>query len=127
MSLTQLEQLVLAHYLANGAQDLSIAPRFYPHGELILIVEDKINLGARRFGVKAGMACKNPAREFVDTMVEREAFSSVKNDFGGTMHQFRPDSYRRALGELQQTDPIVAKAREQGPEFWPQAFAQATG
>ncbi len=48
MSLSDLEQHILAYYVAGAAKDLTAAPRFYPFGELILIVEDKMQVATRK-------------------------------------------------------------------------------
>ena len=89
MSLSALEEHVLAFYLANGAEALKMDPRFWPYGELVLIVEDKIQFATRSFGFKVGRAGPNAARAFLDLMIERGGFSTARNDYGSTMHQYQ--------------------------------------
>jgi hypothetical protein len=123
MSLTDREQHVLAYYLANGAQDFTMVGRFFPHGELVLVLQDKIQVANRKFGTKASMACPKAAAALLDTLIEKQAFSTTPNKFGGTMHQFQPDIYPKVLKELREANPIVQKAEAAGPDFWPEAFA----
>jgi hypothetical protein len=123
MNLSDTEQLVFAYYLANGAQELNMVGRFWPYGELTMVIEDKVRVATRKFGMKAGSACPNVARAFLDQMIEREAFSTAKNKFGGTMHQYQPDAYAKCVKELQATNPIVQQAQAAGAGFWDDAFA----
>jgi hypothetical protein len=122
MALSELEQLVFAYWVANGAQDFAMVGRFWPYGELTMLLEDKIRVATRPFGKPAGAAAANATRAFLDHMIEKEGFSTVKNKFGGAMHQYQPDAYRSALKALQESDPIVVKARAAGAGFWEEAF-----
>ena len=124
MSLTQAEQLVFSHFVANGAQDFNMVGRFWPYAELVLVIEDKMRLGTRKFGFKADMACPKAARAFLDLLLEREAFSTIKSDLGGTMHQFQTEPYRALLAELRENDPLIAKRQPGGAEAWKAAFAE---
>jgi hypothetical protein len=125
VSLSDLEQHVLAYYVATAAKELSIAPRWYPHGELILIVGDKIEVGLRPFGRKVRAASKAAAAAFVDRMIAEGAFTTQKNDFGGTMHQFQPASYKQAVANWQSSDPLIGQAADDGS--WQSRFAALTG
>jgi hypothetical protein len=124
MSLSEIEQHVFAHYVANAAQDLTMVPRAWPYGELVLIIEDKVQLATRPFGFKAAMACPNVARAFLDLMIERQGFSTLDNGFGGSMHRYQGEPYRNGLRDLQQTDPIIQQAQAEGAGFWEEAFAR---
>jgi hypothetical protein len=123
MSSNEIEQTLLAHYVANGANELTAAPRFYPRGELVLIVEDKILVGARPFGIKVRGRSRAAAELFLDHMIEAGAWSTKTNDFGGTMHQFQPDAYKAVLKAWQDSDPVIARARAGADSFWADTFA----
>jgi hypothetical protein len=126
MDLNEIEQHVLAYYIAGAAKELTIAPRYFPHGELILVIADKIEVAVRRFGRKVMARSKPAAATFLDTMIEREAFSTTRNDFGGTMHRFQADHYRAVLKEMQDASPIIQKAAAQGDPFWSETFQALT-
>ena len=126
MRLSALEEHVLAYYLANAAEALQMDPRFWPYGELILIVEDKIGFATRAFGFKVGRAAPNAARAFLDLMIERGGFSTAKNDYGSTMHQYQKKRYEASIRELQVVNPICMKANAAGPEYWETAFSELT-
>ena len=124
--LNTLQAHLFAYYAGGAAKDLSAAPRFYPHGELILIVSDKIQVAARKFGRKVVAAAKDVAAAYVDQMIAAGAWSTVKNDFGGTMHQFQEPAYKAALAAIVAADPIIAAAAAAGPDFWETTFAGLT-
>ena len=126
MSTDQIDQTLAAHSVAHGANELTAAPRFYPRGELILIVEDKILVGARPFGVKVRGRAKAAAELFLDRMIAAGAWSTTTNDFGGTMHQFQPDAYKQALKDWQASDPAITAAAAGGDSYWADAFAALT-
>ena len=94
MNLSGLEQHVFAYYVANAAEQLNMVPRYWPYGELKLLVEDKVQVAMRKFGLKAKMASPNVARVLLDLLIERDASSTVKNEHGGTMHQYQSANYR---------------------------------
>jgi hypothetical protein len=125
MNLSETEELVFAYFVANGAQEFAMVGRFFPYGELVLVLEDKIRVATRKFGAKAGRAPSSVARAFLDLLIEQGAFSTVKNKFGGAMHQYQPDAYVKCLKDLRETNPIVVKAQAAGPGFWDEAFAAA--
>jgi hypothetical protein len=125
-SLTPLQCHVLAHYTSGQAKELSIATRWYPHAELIMIIEDKIGVSSRKFGRKAVAAAKAAATEFVDGMIATGAWTTQQNDFGGTMHQFQVEAYRTALAAHNAADPVVAAASAGDDTFWADAIAQLT-
>ena len=127
MSLTELEQHIYAYYVAGDAAQFSAAPRFYPYGELILIIEDKIQVATRKFGSRATSKAKTVANALLDQLIEAGAYSTKQGEFGGTMHQFQGDAYRAFLKEQQESNPIILKAKDAGPEYWEQAFATLTG
>ena len=123
MSLTDLQAHVLAHYLATAAKDLNPAPRWYPYGELILIVEDKVAVASRKFGLAAKGCAKVVGTAFLDQMIAAGGWETKQNDFGGAMHQFQTDAYRKALKVMQDGDPLVQQALAGGEGFWAEAFA----
>lgn len=126
MNLSELEQTVLAYYASGQAKDLTVAPRWYPYGELILIMEDKVSIAVRKFGFKARGAAKAAATAFLDMMIEKGAWATKQNDFGGSMHQYQMDAYPRVLGEFNAGNPIVQAAAAGGESFWADRFAELT-
>jgi hypothetical protein len=48
-TLTPIEAHVLAYYLQGGATTLDISGRWYPHGELVMIIADKMQVATRKF------------------------------------------------------------------------------
>ena len=125
--LSELEQHVLAYYVAGAAQDLNMVGRFWPTGELGMLIGDKIQVATRKFGTKASMASTKVARAFADDMIACGGFSTKHGDFGSTMHQFQADKYKECLAKMRETNPIVQKAQAGGPDFWAEAFAEVTG
>ena len=126
MNLSGLEQHVFAYYVANAAEQLNMVPRYWPYGELKLLLEDKVQVAVRKSRLKAKMASPNVARVLLDLLIERDAFSTVKNEHGGTMHQYQTANYRSCVRELQETDPVILKAKAAGPGYWEEAFAALT-
>ncbi|MEW9853940.1 hypothetical protein [Novosphingobium sp. M1R2S20] len=124
MSDTDLIDHVVAYYVAGAANDLNVATRWYPYGELVLIIEDKVSVATRKFGSKVRGKSKAAGTVFLDSMIAKDAWEAKTNDFGGQMHQFQADKYRAALSDWQNSDPIIAKAKAEGPEYWEKAFAQ---
>jgi hypothetical protein len=123
VNLSEVERLVFAYYVANGALELNMVGRFWPYGELVLVIEDKVQLATRKFGVKANLAGPKVARALLDVLLEHQAFSTVKSDLGSTMHQYQKDNYRKCITDLQAADPLIAKAQSTGPAYWEEAFA----
>ncbi len=121
--LTPLEAHVMAYYLSDAANTLDISGRFYPHGELVMIIADKMQVATRKFGRKAGAATRGAATAFVDHMIAEGAWTTKQNDFGGTMHQFQGEAYRAALKAMQASDPVLASVNDD----WEGAFAALTG
>lgn len=122
--MTDLTDHMIAYYVAGPASDLNIATRWYPYGELTLIIEDKFNIATRKFGFKVRSQSKAAGKAFLDDMIAREAWATTENEFGGRMHQFQADKFRDAIKELKASDPIIAKAEAEGPEFWDKAFGE---
>jgi hypothetical protein len=127
MSLTELEQHVYAYYVAHDANQYATAPRFYPYGELVLVIADKVQVATRKFGRPVHSKSKTAAGALLDKLIASGAYSTKQNDFGGSMHQFQGDAYKAFLREEQASDPIIVAAKDAGPEFWDQAFARLTG
>lgn len=125
--MNELEHHVFAYYVQGAANDLNIAGRFYPRSELVFIVADKIQVATRKFGRKVASQDKAAATAFLDHMIEKGAFSTKQNDFGGTMHQFQTPAYKQELKALQENDPIVRQAKEGGEGFWQDRFAALSG
>ena len=117
---------MIAYYVAGAANDLNIATRWYPYGELSLIMEDKFNIATRKFGMKVRSQSRAAGKKFLDTLIEKGAWATTENEFGGRMHQFQADKFRAAIKELQAGDPIIVKANAEGPDFWDKAFGELT-
>jgi hypothetical protein len=124
MTLNPLEANILAFFLGGAAQELVIAGRYFPRGELNAIIDDKFQMATRRFGFKVKSKTKPAAIAFVDHMIETGAWSTKQQDFGGTMHQFQPDIFRRELKAMQDADLIVQEAKDGGETFWADRFAE---
>ena len=127
MSLSELEQHILAHWLASDAPAFTMAPRFYPYGELTLILNDKIQVATRKFGTKVTAHTKPAANAFIDALIERGGLSTQKGKFGGTMHQYQADAYPRIVAEMAAADPIVEQGKTGGAEFWEAKFGELGG
>jgi hypothetical protein len=117
--LTAIEAHVLAYYVQGAATTLDISGRFYPHGELVMIIADKMQVATRKFGRKAGAATRAAATAFVDHTIAAGAWTTKQNDFGGTMHQFQGDVYKRALMVMQESNAVLASVGDD----WEAAFA----
>ncbi len=124
--MNDLENHVLAYYAAGHAKDLVINPRWYPYGELVLVLEDKMTVAVRKFGRKARSACKGAATAFLDGMIAKGAWDTKENEFGGRMHQFNADAFKKALGDLAASDPVARKAAAEGDGYWETAFEKLT-
>ena len=122
MSLSDYEKIVFAYYVEKAALDLKMVPRFWAYVELINLIEDKVQVLVRKRGPKARKACGAVAKVFVDALIEGGGFSNVKNEFGGTMHQYQAAAYANGVKAIQQNDPIVQSARIAGDEYWDKAF-----
>ena len=126
MTLTPLQSHVLAYYLAHSAKDFAMSGRWFPYGELELILADKVKVDVRAFGKAAQDSAKPAATFYLDHMIAAGGFSSKAQKFGGTMHQYDTEPFRAALDKLKAADPVLAKAAAAGPEFWQTTFASLT-
>lgn len=122
--MSDLTDHILAYYIAGPASDLSVAPRFYPYGELQLIFDDKVSVAVRKFGPKVRKHSKEAGKAFIDRMIETGAWSKTESEYGGSMHQFQADRFKVVLREEQAANPIILKAKAEGPEFWEKAFSE---
>ena len=123
--MTDLEKAINAYFLAGPANDINIAGRWFPKSEVVLIIDDKFQQAVRRFGPKAKGATKPVATAFVEHMIDKGGWATKANDFGGTMHQWQMDTFRKELKALQDADPLVQASQGAGPEFWADTFAAA--
>jgi hypothetical protein len=127
MSLDPIQHAVFAYYVSGQANELNIAPRWYPYGELVLIVEDKISVAVRKFGMKARGSAKTVSKHLLDLMIEKGGWTTKHNEYGGSMHQFQPDVFKATLREVQASDPLIVEAQGKGLEFWTGKFEALTG
>jgi hypothetical protein len=125
MSLNELEEKVLAYYLAGPAGDLNMVGRFWPNAELKMIIEDKVQLATRPFGARVSGCAKPVAAALADQLIEAGAFSTQAGKFGDRMHQFQADRYSVVLEQLRSENPIVQEARTGGADYWPRVFGAA--
>ena len=123
----ELEQYILAYYLAHGAQNLEIAGRFYTRLDLVGSIGDKIKLGTRKFGREVTSRAVPVAKMFLQVMIERGAFTTVEQKIGADMHQFQSKIYRQVLRELEEDNEIIRRSRVEGEDFWANRFASLTG
>ena len=125
--LNELEAHIFAYYISSGlGRDFTAAPRRFPYGELVLVLEDKIKVATRKFGFKVTMRAKAVANALLDRLIAEGGYDTKENDFGGTMHQFQPDAYRALLAQWSAADPVSRQAEAGGPEYWETAFARLT-
>lgn len=123
MSLTEVEQTAYAYYLAHDANQFTVTGRFYPYGDLVLVIADKVQVATRKFGRQVHSKSSNVAKVWLDRLIETGAYSTKQNEFGGSMHQFQPDLYKTVLRQEQDADPIIQKANDGGPDFWAETFS----
>jgi hypothetical protein len=124
--LTPLEDHILAYYLFNGADALNMDPRWWPPIELSSIIEDKVRFAVSRFDVNSRVAVDNVARAFLETLIERGAFSTSESNYG-PMYQFQRPAFRAWLTEAREANPIIARASMEGPDFWQRTFDSLKG
>jgi hypothetical protein len=126
--MTDLIDHMIAYYVAGPANDLEIATRWYPYGDLATIVEDKFMIATRKFGMKVRSQSKVAGKQFLDAMLEKGAWIGKDNGYGGQMYQFQSAAFKAALREQQASDPviapIIAKAAAEGPDYWAKAFGE---
>jgi hypothetical protein len=126
MELNALEQLIRSYYLAKGAAQFHMDPRYWPPLELSHIIEDKVRFAVSRFDLDNRAAVDNAAKAFLQVLIERQAFSTSESPYG-PMYQFQPAVYRDYLNEAQNADPIIAQAQAAGSDFWQQQFEALKG
>ncbi len=124
--LNDLEKTITAYFLSGAANDVNIATRWWPYKELLLTIDDKFQMAVRKFGMKARNATKPAAQAFIDHMIAKGGWTSKDNEFGGTMHQFQLDAFRKEVKELQAANPILQEAAQGGETFWQDKFAAVT-
>ncbi len=127
MSLTEVEELAYAYYLAHDANQFNVTGRWYPHGELVLVIGDKVQVATRKFGRQVHSKANNVSRVWLDRLIETGAYATKQNEFGGSMHQFQPDTYKTVLRQEQAANPIIQEAEGKGPDFWTEKFAALVG
>ena len=121
MSLNELEDHIFAFYLAHGGLELNLSERFCSYRELNLLVGDKVRFAMRRFGGDVTVACENVAGAFVDLLIQQEALSKTENSLG-IAYRSDPRTLRAFVKDLHDSNPIVQKAQNGGPDFWQYAF-----
>ena len=122
--MTDLIDHMIAYYVAGPANDLEIATRWYPYGDLATVIEDKFMIATRKFGMKVRSQSKVAGKQFLDAMIEKGAWAAKDNGYGGQMYQFQSGAFKAALRDQQAGDPIIAKAAAEGPDYWAKAFGE---
>lgn len=124
--LNPLQAHVLAYYSSGQGIDLNIATRWFPRSEVVNNMDDKMQQAVRKFGMAARKAARPAAEVFVTFMLEHGGWASQENEFGGSMHSFRLDEYRKALDAFNAANAIVTEAAAGGETFWADTFAALT-
>lgn len=124
MNLPPLEAHLFAFFLTHGAKDVQFAGRWFPRHDFIAIFGDRMGIAARQFGPKVVAAKAGVAEPLVDYLLANEALITRTDKFGGVMHQFQNDVYRKVLGELTAADAVLAQAGDES--FWETTFAELT-
>ena len=124
--MTDLEKMIFSYYVAKHAADFTMADRFYPYGELTLIWEDKVSVAVRKFGSKVKSKAKGAATALLDRLIAEEAYSTKQNDFGGSMHNFKPERFRQVIAEINAHDPLILAAQGDEGDYWANRFAELT-
>jgi len=125
MSLNPLQTAIQAYFIAGPANDLMIATRWYPRGELLLIIDDKFQMATRKFGMKVRMGTKPAAEAFLQHMIDKGGWETKPQEYA-SMHQFNADAFKRELKAMQASDPLVLAAAAGGDTFWADKFAELT-
>ena len=77
---------------------------------------------------RRAVACSaRVANEFIQLLIDEQALSTTRDNFGGVLHQFQTNTYRDLIKNLQASNPLVGRAQAAGPGFWDEAFATLTG
>ena len=127
MSLSDLENHVLAYYLGHSAKEFSMTGRWFPYSELEFIFADKIKVDVRQFGKPAQDATKAVATWYLDYLIANGGFENKSQKFGGTMHQYEGEGFKAALAALQADNAVYQQAASGGDDFWTNAFAAVSG
>ncbi|MGC3980830.1 MAG: hypothetical protein QM808_06200 [Steroidobacteraceae bacterium] len=113
--MTALIDHMIAYYVAGQAAELSVAPRFYPYGELQLIFEDKISLP---FASSAeGAQALQGSRQGLH---RPDARNGRLVDHGGRVRRlectrFQADRFRAVIREEQDANPIILRSQSRRP------------
>jgi hypothetical protein len=126
MHLTELEEHVLAWFLAGDALNVTVDGRFYGRGDFVRIFEDRIFYATQLFGGRVAARHPNIANYLVDKLIEAQALSTTIDRLSGTSHKFDNARYRTCINDLIRSNSICQRSQGAGPDFWEQAFAAAT-
>src|ERR1700743_3797506 len=121
MTLTALEQHIVAYYLFKGAA-LNMDGRWWPPIELSSILEDKVRFAISRFDVPSRVCVDNAARALLEELIARQVFLTSETKYG-PMYQFQSPAYQSWLAEAKASNPLIARAQTEPDEFWQHAFA----
>jgi len=125
MSLSPLQDAIVAYFIAGPANDINIATRWYPRGELLLIVDDKFQMAVRKFGIRVRGATKPAADAFLQAMIDKGGWETKPQEYA-SMHQFNQAAFKAALKDMKASNPLVAEAANGGEDFWKDQFASLT-
>ncbi|TGD76120.1 hypothetical protein E4634_00805 [Mangrovimicrobium sediminis] len=122
--LSELDRHVFAYFISHAAQTLNIDGRFYPYGELVMAIRNKLQLNTSKFGKGVTSRVDPVSRYFLDLLIERGALSDIPQKIGNNMHQFQADAYRNLLRELETSDEIIRAADGKGDDYWRELFTR---
>ncbi len=122
MNLNNLEQHVLAYFLAVEASKANVDGRYFRREGFVKIFDDMISFSVERFGGRVATRQSNVATGLVDALIEDNGFVTSHDQYSGTSYQFDRARYRAAISRLQAADAICKQAEASGPEFWVRAF-----
>lgn len=125
MQLSELDEHILAYFIAKNAGELQMDPRWWPSIELSSIVEDKVRFAVSRFWLVGRPPVEAAARVLLDTLVARGAFAKKDGEYG-PMFQFQRDPYRAWLAEAREINPIVTHMADADEDAWEETFDRLT-
>lgn len=123
--MTELDQHILAYFIAKDAGEFRMDPRWWPSIELSSIMEDKVRFAVSRFWLVGRPPVEAAARVLLDTLIEHGGFATKDGEYG-PMYQFQREPYRAWLEQARGANPIIAQAEAAGGDYWDEAFDRLT-
>lgn len=123
--MTELDQHILAYFIAKNADEFQMDPRWWPSIELGSIMEDKVRFGVSRFWLVGRPPVEAAARNLLETLIARGAFAKKDGEYG-SMYQFQRAPYREWLTEARANNPIVKQMATADEDEWEATFDRLT-